>query len=309
MNLEDIEIFLSIARTKNISKSATNMYMSQSTLSHRLISLEKELGITLFYRSKGKRIMEITPQGYDFIGIAEQWIVLWNETKRISDQGSQLSFSVGAVASLNQHLFMPVYMKLQECMAPKVNISIKSVASSALYSAIDNYELDIGFAVMPSFHNSISSNVIFSENMVLVRYGGGKLGQPVLGEDVNPLDLNPDKEIFLNFHPNYVHWRNCTWNHATIPKFATNDANLVIPALQKQDAWVIMAMSVAMSYADQIPLTINKLISPPPDRICYILVHRLSRPSKQQIYDMFYDYLNEYLNSLQHKGIITLSKE
>jgi len=309
MNLEDIEIFLSIAHTKNISQAATNMYMSQSTLSHRLIALEKELDITLFHRSKGKRIMELTQQGQDFIGVAEQWIVLWNETKRISDQGSKLSFSVGAVASLNQHLLLPVFMKMQEIKNPQVNISVKSLVSSALYSAIDTYELDIGFAVLPSFHNSISSTAIFTENMVLVQYGGGEPGKPLMGEEVNPLDLNPDKEVFFNFHPNYVHWRNCTWEHATIPRFAANDSNLVLPVLQREDAWLIMPMSVAVSCAKQAPLTICKLTTPPPDRVCYILVHRLARPSKQQIYGMFTEYLNEYLDDLQNKGIITRIRE
>jgi len=305
MNLQDIEIFLATARTKNISKTATDMYMSQSTLSHRLINLEKELGITLFNRSKGKRIMELTQQGNDFISVAEQWIVLWNETQRIRDHGNRISFSIGAVASLNQHLFLPVYMRLQEHKDPSIDLSIKSVTSSSLYSSIENYEFDIGFAVMPSFHNSISSSAIFTENMVLVHFGGGQPGQPLFGGDVNPLDLNPDNEVFLNFHPNYVHWRNCMWDQATTPRFATSDANLVMPALQRQDTWVIMAMSVALSYARQVPLTINRLTNPPPDRICYILTHRLSRPSKQQVYNMFYEYLDEYLEDAQKEGILT----
>lgn len=306
MNLEDIEIFLSTARTKNISKTATDMYMSQSTLSHRLITLEKELGITLFNRSKGKRIMELTQQGKDFISVAEQWIVLWNETKRIRDRGNRISFSIGAVASLSQHLFMPIYKRLQEHNEPSVDLSIKSVTSNSLYSSIENYEFDIGFAVMPSFHNSISSCAIFTENMVLVRFGGGKPGQPYFGEEVNPADLNPDNEVFLNFHPNYAHWRNCTWEGVSTPGIAANDTNLVIPFLQQPEAWVIMSMSVALSFAGQLPLTINRLKNPPPDRICYMLTHHLSRPSKQEVYTLFSDYLDELLKEAQEKGILTI---
>lgn len=309
MNLEDIEIFLSTARTKNISKTATDMYMSQSTISHRLITLEKELGITLFNRSKGKRIMELTQQGNDFISVAEQWIVLWNETQRIRDRNNRVSFSVGAVASLSQHLFMPVYKRLQEHNEPSVDLSIKSVTSSSLYASIENYEFDIGFAVMSSFHNSISSRAIFSENMVLVRFGGGQPGQPYFGEDVNPLELNPDHEVFLNFHPNYTHWRNCTWEHVPTPRIAANDTNIVIPFLQQPDAWVIMAMSVALSFAGQLPLTINRLKNPPPDRICYMLTHRLSRPSKQKVYSLFSGYLDEFMKEAQKKGILTILPE
>ena len=52
MTQQDINIFLALVEKRNLSKAASALYMSQSTLSHRLNMLEKELNATLFTRRK-----------------------------------------------------------------------------------------------------------------------------------------------------------------------------------------------------------------------------------------------------------------
>ena len=44
----EIEVFLAICKHKNISKAAEKMFISQSSISERLKSLEKKLGICYF---------------------------------------------------------------------------------------------------------------------------------------------------------------------------------------------------------------------------------------------------------------------
>ena len=53
MNLAEIETFLMIVKTKNITKTAENLFLSQPTVSHRLKSLEDELDVKLITRKKG----------------------------------------------------------------------------------------------------------------------------------------------------------------------------------------------------------------------------------------------------------------
>ena len=43
MDLESIEIFLAVVRTRNVSKAAKILFISQSTVSYRLRLLEEEL--------------------------------------------------------------------------------------------------------------------------------------------------------------------------------------------------------------------------------------------------------------------------
>ena len=69
MNLAEIETFLMIVKTKNITKTAENLFLSQPTVSHRLKSLEEELDVKLIARKKGYKQIEITTQGEAFIPI------------------------------------------------------------------------------------------------------------------------------------------------------------------------------------------------------------------------------------------------
>ena len=53
MNTEQLETFLALAETKNFSRCAQRLIISQSAVSKRIFELEKELGQTLFHRSGG----------------------------------------------------------------------------------------------------------------------------------------------------------------------------------------------------------------------------------------------------------------
>ena len=55
MNLAEIETFLTIVNTKSITRTADLLFLSQPTVSHRLTSLENELGFPLVIRQKGDR--------------------------------------------------------------------------------------------------------------------------------------------------------------------------------------------------------------------------------------------------------------
>ena len=66
MNLAEIETFLTIVNTKSITKTADLLFLSQPTVSHRLTSLENELGFSLVIRNKGHKQVELTPKGNGF---------------------------------------------------------------------------------------------------------------------------------------------------------------------------------------------------------------------------------------------------
>ena len=54
MTLQNLLCFREVARTLNFTKAADNLYVSQSSLSHSIIALERELGTMLFIRKNGK---------------------------------------------------------------------------------------------------------------------------------------------------------------------------------------------------------------------------------------------------------------
>jgi DNA-binding transcriptional LysR family regulator len=65
MSLAQIETFVTIAETRNVSRAAERLHVAQPALSRKLRSLEDELGHALFVRTP--RGMELSPAGARFL--------------------------------------------------------------------------------------------------------------------------------------------------------------------------------------------------------------------------------------------------
>ena len=61
MNVETLKYFQYIAKYKNITQAAKHLYISQSTLSRHIMSLENELGVKLFERNN--KMVTLTEAG------------------------------------------------------------------------------------------------------------------------------------------------------------------------------------------------------------------------------------------------------
>ena len=61
MQLEQLEIFVAVARCGSFSAAAKQLYISHSTTSRAISALEDELGVRLFYR--GNRVNGLTAAG------------------------------------------------------------------------------------------------------------------------------------------------------------------------------------------------------------------------------------------------------
>lgn len=70
MDTKYLAYILAIARKKNMTKAAEELFVSQSSLSQYLSKLESELGTPLFFRSKGS--LSLTPAGQLYVAAAEE---------------------------------------------------------------------------------------------------------------------------------------------------------------------------------------------------------------------------------------------
>ena len=70
MTLIQLNYFITIAETKSLNKAADLLYVSQPSLTSAMKELEKELGITLFFRSG--RGVTLTNDGAEFLLYARQ---------------------------------------------------------------------------------------------------------------------------------------------------------------------------------------------------------------------------------------------
>lgn len=65
MDSRDLEYVMAIARTGSFSQGAQMLFISQPALSQYIRRLEKNLGVTLFYRNRNK--VELSPAGAYYV--------------------------------------------------------------------------------------------------------------------------------------------------------------------------------------------------------------------------------------------------
>lgn len=72
MTLQQLKYAVTIADCKSINKAATELYITQPSLSNTIKDLEEEIHLKLFQRSN--RGIIITPEGEEFLGYARQML-------------------------------------------------------------------------------------------------------------------------------------------------------------------------------------------------------------------------------------------
>lgn len=70
MSLAQIETFVTVAETGNVSRASARLHVAQPALSRQIRSLEDELGTALFARTP--RGMSLLPQGEVFLAHARR---------------------------------------------------------------------------------------------------------------------------------------------------------------------------------------------------------------------------------------------
>lgn len=159
MDQKDIMIFLELVRGRNISKTAENLYLSQSAVSSRLKALEEEMGCHLVLRSKGQRSVDLTRQGEEFISVAERWKLLFEETEAVKDRTLSV-IRIATNGSTYDRLLDGFLCQYTE-RHPNKKIQVKICDSKDL--------VDFGFASYESQRGGVAVRCIDRQPLCIVR--------------------------------------------------------------------------------------------------------------------------------------------
>lgn len=89
-----LRTFLELNRTRHFGRAAEALFVTQAAVSSRLKSLENQLGVTLFERSR--REMRLTPEGGRLIRHAERLIAAWRQARQdVSLAGASEQLVIG----------------------------------------------------------------------------------------------------------------------------------------------------------------------------------------------------------------------
>lgn len=295
MNIDDVQTFLAVVSNQSLTKAAEILHLSQSSVSHRLKNLEQELGLVLVQRGKGLKTITLTPDGEDFILIAEKWIQLLLETQSLKSR-TNLSLSIGAVDSVNTYVLPNIYQQIIR-QHPTMRLYIYTQNSTDLYALIEQRTIDIAFVLHERMIKNIELSPFFAEPMVVIRLA---LPEYLAVPNIHPQQLNPRDELYHDWFPAYQIWHNKWWDPFQSSHIQVSNGPMVLPLLRTPQQWAIVPLSIAQSTSALNKYTIQKLTDPPPDRICYKLTHKFAKSRTKKAVTIFDDFAAELLEKIDY---------
>ncbi|MDO5349443.1 MAG: LysR family transcriptional regulator [Lachnospiraceae bacterium] len=293
MNLSEIETFLMIVKTKNITKTADNLFLSQPTVSHRLKLLEDELGVKLISRKKGYKQIELTTQGEEFIPIAERWISIWQEMQMLKDKQEKLYLTIGCTDTLNSAILFDLYRSMLDEEKQIMNLKVKTHYSHEIYSLLERHDIDLGFVYHYLHYKNVIVEPVLRERMYIIQSKNAEVVKPVIHTD--ELDIN--REIFMSWEANYQIWHNQWVGKEHIPRIQVDTFELLSHLLSKENMWAIVPVSVAERISSLRPVSISKIGNKvkPPERVTYKIKHKYPNEATLKAVRVFEEKMEEYI--------------
>lgn len=167
MNIRQIEYFLEVAKNKNYTKAAENLYVSQSAITKQILLLEEELGMPLFKRNnKGVKLTLAGEMFYQDANIILSQID--NSQKKIQQlkKGITGYLNLGYVTGLEKtHFIDQIYQFYQEY--PSCLIDFYTDTSMILEDKLLKGQLDL-VLTHRYLKNQYFENVVIFQNELMV---------------------------------------------------------------------------------------------------------------------------------------------
>lgn len=145
MNIQQLEYFLAVAKFLNFTRAAEKYYISQTAITQQIKSLEEQLGVKLFNRTK--RHVELTQAGIVFIEEAKNIINVMKEAvnrTQATATGFLGDLNVGFIKGY-EHSTFPEKIIFFKSFNKNINLSLKRKDPIPLYENLEQNKYDIVF--------------------------------------------------------------------------------------------------------------------------------------------------------------------
>ncbi|MCL4768047.1 MAG: LysR family transcriptional regulator [Hyphomicrobiaceae bacterium] len=156
MNFRQLETFYWASKLGSLSAAAERLNATQSTVSMRIIELERELGVELFDRSQ--RAARTTAKGRELIYYAEKMLRLLAEMEeRVGGTGATQGVLRLGVAEMISITWLPRLVQVIHEKYPRVTLELDEALTKDLVERFTNGSLDMilapgkvpGYSVTP----------------------------------------------------------------------------------------------------------------------------------------------------------------
>jgi len=143
MECKQVEYFLKVAEYGSFSAAADELYISQSSLSKRIMALESELGFPLFDRSKRK--ISLTPAGKTFQIHAQALNAGYQSMLgAVAQYKTSPALTIVAIPVIAQY-GITTYLAEFKKSHPGIQINLEEREASAVLPALHSHQFDLAF--------------------------------------------------------------------------------------------------------------------------------------------------------------------
>jgi DNA-binding transcriptional LysR family regulator len=149
VDLQQMRYVVALAETRNFTRAAERCSVVQSSLSHRIAGLERELGVQLFARSS--RRVELTSAGAAFVAGARECLAAADRAVAHAAAATGVvrgRLAVGVIVT-TAAVDVPELLQRYRAQHPEVRVVLRSGRSDDLVTAIRDGDLDIAFLGLP----------------------------------------------------------------------------------------------------------------------------------------------------------------
>lgn len=167
MDLKELRTFAAVADTGTVGGAAKRMHCVQSNVTSRIKSLEEELGVTLFNRSRAG--MSLTSAGVVFLPHARAVLQAESQARASVDAfGGTVKFL--RVGSMESTLAVRLPKLLSEFRRanPELRLQIISGPTESLIEKLVGDQIDIAFVGGKFPHPNLKGHPLFAEEMVMI---------------------------------------------------------------------------------------------------------------------------------------------
>ena len=173
LKLEALEQFVAVARTRNFTRAAEELHLSQSALSRSIQKLEEQLGQPVFER-KPREVL-LTDLGTLLLKRATDILKLVEDTfSELSEAGRRGRIRLGVIPTIAPY-FLPGLLSRFSQEHPDIGVLVQEDTTEELIRRCSHGDIDLAILALPVIAKYIEVEALFEEELLLVVASGHPL--------------------------------------------------------------------------------------------------------------------------------------
>lgn len=247
MNYEYYKIFFTVARRKNITHAAQDLFSSQPAVTRVIHNMENELGCQLFIRNKSGVVL--TREGkelYDLIEAPCNLLMRADQALRQSARWQEGTIHIGTTDTALQ-CFLFDFLETFRLKHPGIHFKIYTGSSSRMIAKLENGEIDLVLNTTPySNSQTLSVTPVKKFHDILI---GGSQYKALSKQIISLKDIQAYSFILLSQGMSYRHFCDAFFaaHNVTIePALEADSSGLIIPMVTHN--WGLAFVPELMAY-------------------------------------------------------------